>query len=126
MKSGIRRGFSLIELMVVMAIIGALVAIALPRYQASVENARVTALKANLHVLRESLDRHYDDKGRYPESLQELVEARYLKAIPVDPITESAQTWVAVGDSDGTLEGVVDVYSGAEGTTPDGVDYSGL
>jgi general secretion pathway protein G len=120
------RGFSLIELLVVMAIIAALVAIAMPRYQATVQTARLTALKENLRVLRTSLDRYYEDKGTYPESLDALVEAKYLKAIPVDPVSESAQTWVLVDDPDGEVEGVVDVLSGARGTTPDGVPYADL
>ena len=120
------RGFSLIELLVVMAIIAALVTIAMPRYQASLQTARLTALKENLRVLRTSLDRHYEDKGVYPESLQALVEANYLKAVPVDPVSESAQTWVLVDDPDGEVDGIVDVRSGAQGATPDGVPYADL
>ena len=87
-------GFSLIELMVVMTIISVLVMIALPRYQGSVANAKVTALKSTLHVMRDTIDRFRDDKGRYPETLQELVDQHYLKEIPVDPVTDSRQTWV--------------------------------
>jgi len=120
------RGFSLIELLVVMAIIAALVTIALPRYQASVETAKLTALKENLRILRASLDRYYEDKGVYPESLQTLVEARYLKSVPVDPVSDSPQTWMLVEDTAGDVESVVDVRSGALGTTPDGVPYADL
>lgn len=126
MSRATKQGFSLIELMVVMAIIAVLVTIALPRYQGSLENAKLVALKGNLKVLRESIDRYHDDKARFPESLEELVEARYLKAIPVDPITDSAQTWVAVEETAGDDSGVVGVRSGAKGGTADGIAYSDL
>ena len=126
MRVPTNRGFSLIELMVVMAIIAALVAIALPRYQSSVENARLTALRTSLRVMRDSIDRYYEDKGRLPASLTELAEARYLKAVPVDPITDSAQTWILKPDPDGERDGVADVASGARGATPQGVAYSEL
>lgn len=126
MKIFPQRGFSLIELLVVMAIMGALIAIALPRYQGSVENARLTALKANLRAMRDSLGRHYEDRGRYPESLEALIEARYLKAVPVDPMSESAETWILIEDEAGELGGVVDVRSGAKGTTTEGVPYGDL
>ena len=120
------RGFSLIELMVVMAIIATLVVVALPRYEISVDSAKLTALKTNLRILRSSLDRHYEDKGKYPETLQALVDARYIKEIPVDPVSESASTWVSLDDPQGELEGIVDVRSGARGATPQGVVYADL
>ncbi|MBU8975696.1 MULTISPECIES: type II secretion system protein [unclassified Lysobacter] len=126
MDASRRRGFSLIELLVVMAIIAALVTIAMPRYQASVQTARLTALKENLRILRASLDRYYEDKGVYPESLQALVEANYLKGVPMDPVSESAQSWVLVDDPEGEVDGIVDVRSGAQGATPDGVAYAEL
>lgn len=121
-----RLGFSLIELLVVMAIIAALVTIAMPRYQASVQTARLTALKENLRILRASLDRYYEDKGVYPESLQSLVEEKYLKGVPIDPVSESAQTWVEVDDPEGEVDGIVDVRSGAQGATPEGTAYADL
>lgn len=120
------RGFSLIELMVVMAIIATLVVVALPRYETSVDSAKLTALKTNLRILRSSLDRHYEDKGKYPETLQALVDARYIKEIPIDPVSESASTWVSLDDPQGELEGIVDVRSGARGATPQGVVYADL
>jgi general secretion pathway protein G len=120
------RGFSLIELMVVMAIIAALVAIALPRYQSSLENARLVALKGNLRSLRDSIDRYHDDKDRYPETLQALVDEHYLKSVPIDPITETAQSWVTVEETIDDASGVVDVHSGARGSTARGVVYSEL
>jgi general secretion pathway protein G len=119
-------GFSLIELMVVMAVIAALVTIALPRYRNSLEHAREVALQSNLRTLRESIDRHHEDRGRFPESLQALVDTRYLKAIPVDPVTESAQTWVAVVETVDDEVVVVDVRSGARGSTAKGVAFADL
>lgn len=119
-------GFSLIELIVVMAIIATLIAIALPRYQGSIENSRLTSLKADLRVVRECIDRYYEDKGQYPQTLQELVDARYLKEIPIDPITDSAQTWVLEFDQEGDEDGIVDIASGARGVAIDGVAYSEL
>lgn len=126
MKQLDSRGFSLIELMVVMAIIATLVVVALPRYETSVDSAKLTALKTNLRILRSSLDRHYEDKGKYPETLQALVDARYIKEIPVDPVSENASTWVSLDDPQGELEGIVDVRSGARGATPQGVVYADL
>lgn len=120
------RGFSLIELMVVMAIIAVLVSIALPRYQGSVENAKLVALKGNLHVLRDAIDRYHDDKARFPASLQALADEHYLRDVPVDPITDSAQTWVSVEKTEGESTGVADVRSGAKGADPRGTVYAEL
>lgn len=119
-------GFSLIELMVVMTIISVLVMIALPRYQGSVANAKVTALKSTLHVMRDTIDRFRDDKGRYPETLQELVDQHYLKEIPVDPVTDSRQTWVPAEETIDDKTGMVDIHSGARGEAQPGTAYSDL
>lgn len=121
-----RSGFSLIELMVVMVVIAILVSIALPRYQGSVENAKLVALKSNLHVLRSAIDRYHDDRAHFPDSLQALVDGHYLRDVPVDPITESAQTWVPVEEMTGTDTGVVDVHSGAAGADAHGIVYAEL
>jgi general secretion pathway protein G len=120
------RGFSLIELIVVMAIIAALLSVALPRYRGSVEHARVVALQGNLRALRDCIDRYHEDRARFPESLQGLVEAGYLKAVPVDPITGSAQTWVIQVETVDDAAGVVDVHRGARGSTPEGIAYAEL
>jgi general secretion pathway protein G len=119
-------GFSLVELRVVMAIIAVLVTIALPRYQSSLDNAKLVALKSNLRALRQSIDHYQDDKARFPETLQALVEERYLKAIPIDPMTDSAQTWVTIEETIDDVNGVADVRSGAKGGTADGVPFSEL
>lgn len=120
------QGFSLIELIVVIAIIATLVVIAMPRYQGTVDNAELVALKSNLHVLRESIDRYNEDRAEYPGALQDLVEQRYLRAIPIDPITDSAQTWVVLEESINDRTGIVDVRSGAKGATTNGVIYADL
>lgn len=121
-----RSGFSLIELMVVMTIIAILVTIALPRYRGSVEHAQLVALKGNLRVMREAIDRYHDDKARFPASLQSLVDEHYLDALPVDPVTGSAQTWVPAEASEDAEGGVAGVHSGAKGSTPQGEVYGEL
>ena len=113
------RGFTLIELLVVLSILALLASIALPRYFGSLQTAREQALQENLRVLRISIDRYRGDKGRLPADLDELVTGKYLRAVPVDPVTESAQTWVLV-PGDGEDRGVADVRSGASGTGHDG------
>lgn len=120
-----RRGFTLIELLVVMAILATLLTLALPRYFGSVERSKETTLKSSLAVMRDAIDKHYADTGKYPEALDELVSKRYLRAMPVDPITESATTWVTVAppDTAAAKGGVYDVKSGAEGKGTDGTAY---
>jgi len=124
---GRRAGFTLIELLVVMAIIGTLLAIALPRYFSSVERSRESVLRENLRTTREAIDRFYGDLGRYPDDLAELVAKRYLRALPVDPITESRDSWVLVAPLDTALPGrVYDLKSGAPGRAADGTAYGDL
>jgi general secretion pathway protein G len=119
------RGFTLIELIVVMAIIALLVAIAAPRYFAHIDRSKETVLKQNLQVMREAIDKFHGDKGQYPASLEELASARYIRAVPVDPITEKNDTWVVVPPTDREVKGdVYDVKSGAPGQGKDGTDYS--
>lgn len=120
------RGFTLIEMLVVMAIVALLLTIALPRYFGSLDKAKDVALEENLRVLRISLDKFYADKGRNPDALDELVEQKYLRAVPLDPITESASTWILVQSKDANVKGVVDVKSGAPGAAKDGRAYAAL
>lgn len=117
-------GFTLVELLVVMAIIALLVSIAAPRYFHSVDKARESSLRANLAVMRDSIDKYYSDHGRYPTQLQELVEKRYLRAIPVDPMTDSDSSWVIVAPKSADQGGVADIRSGAEGKSASGSDYA--
>jgi general secretion pathway protein G len=118
------RGFTLVELLVVIAIVGTLLTIAVPRYFASVERSREAVLKENLAVMRDALQKYYADKGKYPERLEELAAAKYLRRIPVDPMTSSSETWVAVPPKDSDKGGVYDVQSGASGKGLDGTAYS--
>lgn len=121
-----KRGFTLIELLVVMAIIALLLSIALPRYFGSVEKSKEVALKENLQVLRTGIDRYLADKGRYPDNLSDLVTNKYFRAIPIDPITESATTWILITSTDIDKPGIEDVKSGASGKTSDGIAYDQL
>ena len=114
-------GFTLIELIVVMSIVALLVSIAAPRYFRSVDRAKENTLQTSLNVMRDALDQFAADKGRYPESLPELVDNRYLRAVPTDPLTGSATTWVMVTPPDPSMRGgVYDVRSGMAGRGSDG------
>ncbi|GAB3473759.1 type II secretion system protein [Azotobacter salinestris] len=117
-------GFTLIELLVVMAIIASLLTIAVPRYFSSLEYSRETTLKQSLAVMRDALDQYYGDTGSYPESLETLVEQRYLRSLPVDPITERSDLWVLLPPPEGIPGGVADVRSGADGRGKDGSLYA--
>jgi len=110
-----KRGFTLVELMVVLTIIALLLSLVVPSYVGRVKRAEEAVLKENLHLLRDALDKHYADAGIYPKTLEELVAKRYLRAIPRDPLTQSAATWVAVPPADPQKGGVYDVRSGARG-----------
>jgi general secretion pathway protein G len=119
-------GFTLIELIVVLAILALLVSIAIPRYFAHVDQAKEATLKQDLNVMRDAIDKFYGDKGRYPDTLEELVESRYIRSVPVDPITESATTWQVVGPPPDTdaKGNVYDVKSGSQGRSKDGTAYA--
>lgn len=121
-----RRGFTLIELIVVMAIVALLVSIAAPRYFASVERARENSLRSSLAVMRHAIDQFAADRGRYPLTIDELVEQRYLRAVPEDPLTGRRDSWVAVEPPpDGTVPGrLADVRSGAAGRNEAGELYA--
>jgi general secretion pathway protein G len=129
-------GFTLLELIIVVAVIGILATIAMPRLLLAPERAKEAVLKTNLRTFRSVIDQYYADKGKYPASLETMVEEGYLRSVPVDPITRSADTWVLVYEElapeeelpgeDGELAGpgVVDVRSGAPGGGRDGRPYS--
>ena len=114
-REGLRRGFTLVELMVVLTVIGLLLSVVVPDYLGRVRSAEEAVLKENLVVMRDALDKHYADAGKYPRSLDELVSKRYLRAIPPDPFTQSPATWVPVPPSDPNKGGIYDVRSAAKG-----------
>ena len=119
-----RRGFTLIELLVVMAIIALLLSIAVPRYYGSLDKSKEVVLKENLFQLRDAIGKYHADKGRYPESLESLAADKYLRKVPLDPITDSTATWVVLPPADPQKSGVYDVKSGAPGKAIDGTEYS--
>ena len=117
-------GFTLIELLVVMAIIAILISIAAPRYFNSVDKSKENVLKQDLSVMREAIDKYYADHDKYPDALEDLVSKKYIRKMPVDPLTESATTWVTVAPENSELGGVFDLHSGAQGNGRDGTAYS--
>ena len=117
-------GFTLIELLIVLAIIATLLTIAVPRYYASLDRSKEVVLKENLYQMRDAIGKYYGDKGKYPESLEALASDKYLHRIPLDPITESATTWVPVSPPDPQKTGVYDVRSGAPGKALDGTEFA--
>jgi general secretion pathway protein G len=133
-KKRIRRraqehGFTLVELMVVMLIIAILATVAIPSFMAAIRNAREAALKEDLHVMRDAIDSYTMDKNQAPQSLDDLVQNGYLKQIPVDPMTHTADTWQTSSDDtysdvDQTQPGINDVHSGSDETGSDGQPYS--
>ncbi|OGU23925.1 MAG: type II secretion system protein G [Hydrogenophilales bacterium RIFOXYD1_FULL_62_11] len=122
-SQGKKSGFTLIELMVVLAIIATLLTIAVPRYFSSLEKSREAVLQQNLALLRETLDKYYGDKGKYPDALDELVSSKYLRSVPVDPMTDSNATWVSIPPEQAEMGGVYDVKSGAQGIAHNGTEY---
>ncbi|MDR6538464.1 type II secretion system protein [Variovorax soli] len=118
------RAFTLIELLVVMAIVSALLTIAVPRYLRQADRAKEAALRENLGAMRLALDQFYSDRGSYPERLDELVAQRYLRAMPLDPVTERRDSWVPLlRDEEGGRKVIHDVHSGAPGNAADGTPF---
>jgi general secretion pathway protein G len=118
------RGFTLIELLVVMTIIAVLLTLAVPRYYSSIDKSKEAVLKENLYQMRDAIGKYYADKGKYPETLEALATDKYLHKVPLDPITESATTWIPVPPEDPQKTGVYNVKSGAQGKALDGTEFS--
>ena len=116
-------GFSLVELLLVLFVVALLASLVAPVVTSSIHRARESTLKEDLHVLRKAIDDFYTDTGRYPESLAQLAEKRYVRKIPIDPMTEQANTWVEIRGEGQNAGGVVDVRSGSEEKSIDGVAY---
>jgi general secretion pathway protein G len=122
-------GFTLVELMIVMAIIGVLATLAIPSFVGALKQAREAVLKEDLHVLRTAIDSYTADKQKAPQALEDLIQDGYLKAIPEDPMTRSKDTWVTntsdmLSSVDQTDPGIDDVHSGSQDTGSDGQPYS--
>jgi len=123
MRADRARGFTLIEMSVVVAIIGILYFTVAPMYGSTILKTRETALKEDLHVMRKVLDQYYRDRGAWPDGLDALVQDGYLRSVPADPITGKADSWKTVPSEDG-LADVFDVRSGAAGESSDGTAYA--
>lgn len=120
------RAFTLVELMIVMAIIALLLTLAVPRYFHGLDKSKDVVLMENLRITRDVIDKFYSDNGRYPDSLNELVETKYLRGLPYDPVTESSRTWLIVPPEPPYKGEVYDIKSGARGVAQDGRPYSSL
>ena len=122
-------GFTLMELMIVMMIIGVLTTLAIPSFVGAIRNAREAVLKEDLRVMRSAIDSYTMDKQKAPQSLEDLVQEGYLKVIPEDPMTKARDTWTtdtsdALHSLDQTDPGIDDVHSGSQETGSDGQPYS--
>ncbi|HEY0514471.1 MAG TPA: prepilin-type N-terminal cleavage/methylation domain-containing protein [Thermoanaerobaculia bacterium] len=132
---GRQGGFTLLELIIVIAIIGILATIAMPALRNIPVKAKESVLKTNLRTLRDMIDQYYGDKGRYPTSLETLVDEGYVRKLPTDPMTHSSDTWIPVyeeidpdhppaeTETDPSKPGIIDVHSGAPGNSIDGTPY---
>lgn len=126
-KKGKQKGFSLLELMIAMFILIILISVALPTYRRSVQQARETVLKENLWQMRRAIDQYSADKGKLPQSIEELVQTNYLREVPVDPITETREWEEVQGEDAASLEGesgLKDVKSKADGEDSTGEPYT--
>ena len=120
----LHRGFTLIELLVVMALIGMLLSLSVPRYFGNVDKAKESVLRQNLAQTRDAIDKYFGDNGRYPDSLDEIVTRRYLRKLPIDPITDRSDSWVIIAPEKKDMGAVFDVRSGATGRARDGSEYA--
>ncbi len=122
-------GFTLVELMVVMLIIAILLAVAVPSYISAIRSAREAALRQDLHTMRDAIEQYTEDKQAAPQSLDDLVQAGYLRNLPIDPMTHSSDTWVpdssdSLSSIDQSTPGITDVHSGSDQVGSDGTAYS--
>jgi general secretion pathway protein G len=122
-------GFTLLELMIVMVVIGLLAAIAIPAYTTNIKHAREAVLKEDLHIMRQAIDSYTVDKQKAPQALDDLVQSGYIKVMPIDPFTHRSDTWMTVqSDTLSSIEqtdsGIDDVHSGSQETAIDGTSYN--
>ncbi len=114
------KGFTMIELLVALAIVAAILTLAAPRYSSNIEKTKEAVLREDLYVLRDAIDKYYSDNNKYPNLLEDLVTAKYLRSLPVDPFTQSAHSWVIAPPPDPTTGAVYDVHSSAPNQARDG------
>lgn len=117
------KGFTLVELLVVLAIIAMLLSLAAPRYFNSLDNSKEAVLRENLATTRQALDKYYGDNGKYPEMLDDLVAKKYLRSLPVDPFTDNATSWIIIAPDTPNKGAIFDIKSGAPGKSKDGSEY---
>jgi general secretion pathway protein G len=118
------KGFTLIEMLTVIAIIGILASIAVPSFQRSIVRAREASLRNTLFVMRDVIDQYYADHGHYPPSLEAVTQKKYIRTIPMDPITGSADTWILIPAEEEGLTGIYDIHSGSYKISLNGVPYN--
>ena len=122
--NNVKQGFTLIELLVVLAILALLLTLAAPRYFNSLERAKEATLKQDLNTVRDNLDKFYADTGQYPNALEDLVDKKYIRQMPFDPITESTSTWLFDAPEPPIEGNIANIHSGALGLAKDGTQYS--
>lgn len=115
-----KNGFTMIELMVALAILATILAVGVPRYFSNLDAANESVLREDLYVMRDAIDKFYADNGVYPQTLNDLVKKKYLRAIPIDPYTRSSNSWSVQAPTDGAAGAVFDVHSTAPNTARDG------
>jgi general secretion pathway protein G len=126
MPSSKQGAFTMIEMLIVMAIIAVLLTLSLPRFFQGVDRSKEAVLMENLHATREVIDKFYSDTGRYPEALSELVEKKYLRSMPIDPVTGNSRSWIIIPPVPPYKGQVYDIKSGARGATKDGRAFGSL
>jgi general secretion pathway protein G len=114
------RGFSLIELIVALAILATILSMAVPRYFSNIETAQENVLREDLYIMRSAIDHYFSDQSVYPNELADLVTKNYLRAVPTDPFTQSSNSWVIVAPSNPSLGAVYDIHSGSANMAKNG------
>ncbi|MEZ0231593.1 MAG: type II secretion system protein [Methylophilaceae bacterium] len=119
------KGFTLIEVLVVLTIVATLLSLVTPRYFETVERSKEASLRHDLAIMRDAIDKFYSDSGTYPNTLEDMVERKYLRAIPEDPMTESKETWLISPPPDPSFRGeVFDIHSGSPDIASNGSNYA--
>lgn len=119
-----QKGFTIIEMLTVIAIIGILASIAAPSFQRSVIRAKEASLRNSLFVLRDVIDQYYADHGEYPDTLETLTEKKYIRTVPSDPFTRSSDTWILIPPDGEELTGIYDIHSGSNKISLYGTPYN--